>query len=150
MCSMLANISASLYPASRCDQLLSTTHRVQTDVCRRLQLKLQVICDICEIISVVPKNVLVSHNKLHHIFFFPLSFCLLWSLLALIRPLVFHSKRFHRNCASAVFIGKRLQEWICVILCLSLFAINFSFLLFNFSTVPIYRIIFGIGKLLAL
>ncbi|KAK1785498.1 hypothetical protein P4O66_018259 [Electrophorus voltai] len=40
--------------------------------------------------------------------------------------------------------GKRLQEWICVILCLSLFFINFIFLLINFSTAHISRIIFGI------
>ncbi|XDV28850.1 hypothetical protein PO909_032051 [Leuciscus waleckii] len=39
---------------------------------------------------------------------------------------------------------KRLQEWICVILCLSLFIVNLSFLLLNFSTVHIYKIIFGI------
>ncbi|ROL43302.1 Transmembrane protein 189 [Anabarilius grahami] len=43
-------------------------------------------------------------------------------------------------------VGKRLQEWICVILCLSLFIVNLSFLLLNFSTVHIYKIIFGIGN----
>ncbi len=43
-------------------------------------------------------------------------------------------------------VGKRLQEWICVTLCLSLFVINLSFLFLNFSTVHIYKIIFGIGK----
>ncbi|MCJ8733294.1 hypothetical protein PDJAM_G00221620 [Pangasius djambal] len=49
-----------------------------------------------------------------------------------------------RQLAQLYSPGKRLQEWICVILCLSLFAVNFSFLLINFSRVPIYRIIFGI------
>ncbi|KTF79756.1 hypothetical protein cypCar_00023294 [Cyprinus carpio] len=44
----------------------------------------------------------------------------------------------------AVPVGKRLQEWMCVILCLSLFVINLSFLFLNFSTVHIYKIIFGI------
>lgn len=43
-------------------------------------------------------------------------------------------------------VGKRLQEWISVILCLSLFIVNLSFLLLNFSTVHIYKIIFGIGN----
>ncbi|GAA6077111.1 plasmanylethanolamine desaturase, partial [Tachysurus ichikawai] len=45
---------------------------------------------------------------------------------------------------SRLMASKRLQEWICVILCLSLFAVNFCFLVLSFSTVPIYRIIFGI------
>uniref|UniRef100_A0A8C1HTE1 Si:ch211-212o1.2 n=1 Tax=Cyprinus carpio carpio TaxID=630221 RepID=A0A8C1HTE1_CYPCA len=52
-------------------------------------------------------------------------------------------KRQEREDASAG-VGKRLQEWICVVLCLSLFALNLSFLFLNFSTVHIYRIIFGI------
>lgn len=43
--------------------------------------------------------------------------------------------------------GKRLQEWVCVILCLCLFIVNFSFLLLHFSTVHIYRIVLGIGEL---
>lgn len=43
--------------------------------------------------------------------------------------------------------GKRLQEWVCVILCLFLFIINFSFLLLHFYTVHIYKIILGIGEL---
>ncbi|XP_041125384.1 plasmanylethanolamine desaturase-like isoform X2 [Polyodon spathula] len=38
---------------------------------------------------------------------------------------------------------KRLQEWISVILCISLVTINFIFLLINFSTVYIYKIIIG-------
>ncbi|XP_046720636.1 plasmanylethanolamine desaturase isoform X1 [Silurus meridionalis] len=49
-----------------------------------------------------------------------------------------------RQLAQLYSSGKRLQEWICVILCLLLFTINFFFLLINFSTVPIFRIIFGI------
>ncbi|XP_016320895.1 transmembrane protein 189-like [Sinocyclocheilus anshuiensis] len=49
-----------------------------------------------------------------------------------------------RQLARLYSPGKRLQEWICVILCLSLFALNLSFLFLNFSTVHIYRIIFGI------
>ncbi|PWA33031.1 hypothetical protein CCH79_00013068 [Gambusia affinis] len=40
--------------------------------------------------------------------------------------------------------SKRFQEWVCVILCLFLFIINFSFLLLHFSTVHIYKIILGI------
>ena len=44
--------------------------------------------------------------------------------------------------------GKRLQEWISVVLCLSLFIINLSFLLLNFSTVHIYKIILGIREFL--
>lgn len=43
-------------------------------------------------------------------------------------------------------VAKRLQEWISVFLCLSLFIVNFFFLLINFSTVHIYKIIFGIGR----
>ncbi|KAI4873849.1 hypothetical protein NFI96_000853 [Prochilodus magdalenae] len=49
-----------------------------------------------------------------------------------------------RQLAKLYSPGKRLQEWISVILCLSLFAVNFLLLLINFSTVYIYRIIFGI------
>ncbi|XP_016338788.1 transmembrane protein 189-like [Sinocyclocheilus anshuiensis] len=49
-----------------------------------------------------------------------------------------------RQLAKLYSPGKRLQEWICVILCLSLFVINLSFLFLNFSTVHIYKIIFGI------
>ncbi len=57
----------------------------------------------------------------------------------------------NKVCTNAPFVfvvpvGKRLQEWICVALCLSLFVINLSFLFLNFSTVHIYKIIFGIGK----
>ncbi|TRY82870.1 hypothetical protein DNTS_022077 [Danionella cerebrum] len=40
--------------------------------------------------------------------------------------------------------GKRLQEWISVVLCLSLFITNLAFLVLNFSTIHIYKIIFGI------
>ncbi|XP_061892186.1 plasmanylethanolamine desaturase 1 isoform X1 [Entelurus aequoreus] len=40
--------------------------------------------------------------------------------------------------------GKRLQEWVCVILCLVLFIINFTFLLLHFSTVHICQIVLGI------
>ncbi|KPP65224.1 transmembrane protein 189-like, partial [Scleropages formosus] len=40
--------------------------------------------------------------------------------------------------------GKRLQEWISVVLCASLFAVNFFFLLVNFSAADIYQIVFGI------
>lgn len=42
--------------------------------------------------------------------------------------------------------GKRLQEWVCVILCLFLFIVNFFFLLLHFSTAHIYKIFLGIGK----
>ncbi|XP_043072426.1 plasmanylethanolamine desaturase isoform X1 [Puntigrus tetrazona] len=49
-----------------------------------------------------------------------------------------------RQLAKLYSPGKRLQEWVCVILCLSLFVINLSFLFLNFSTVHIYKIIFGI------
>uniref|UniRef100_A0A4W5N2M4 Si:ch211-212o1.2 n=1 Tax=Hucho hucho TaxID=62062 RepID=A0A4W5N2M4_9TELE len=49
-----------------------------------------------------------------------------------------------RQLATLYSPGKRLQEWISVVLCLSLFIINLSFLLLNFSTVHIYKIIFGI------
>ncbi|XP_061773066.1 plasmanylethanolamine desaturase 1 isoform X2 [Nerophis ophidion] len=41
--------------------------------------------------------------------------------------------------------GKRLQEWVCVILCLVLFIINFTFLLLHFSTVHICQIVLGIA-----
>ncbi|XP_062403663.1 plasmanylethanolamine desaturase 1 isoform X3 [Sardina pilchardus] len=49
-----------------------------------------------------------------------------------------------RQLAQLYSPGKRLQEWVCVLLCLSLFIMNFSFLLINFSTVHIFKIIFGI------
>ncbi|XP_029524018.1 plasmanylethanolamine desaturase 1 [Oncorhynchus nerka] len=49
-----------------------------------------------------------------------------------------------RKLATLYSPGKRLQEWISVVLCLSLFIINLSFLLLNFSTVHIYKIILGI------
>nr|XP_023682876.1 transmembrane protein 189-like [Paramormyrops kingsleyae] len=49
-----------------------------------------------------------------------------------------------RQLAKLYSPGKRLQEWVCVLLCLSLFAVNFVFLLVNFSTVHMYRIIFGV------
>ncbi|XP_061101388.1 plasmanylethanolamine desaturase 1 isoform X3 [Conger conger] len=49
-----------------------------------------------------------------------------------------------RQLAELYSPGKRLQEWVSVVLCLSLFSINFLFLLLNFSTLHIYRIIFGI------
>lgn len=48
-----------------------------------------------------------------------------------------------RQLAELYSPGKRLQEWISVILCLSLVTINFIFLLINFSTVYIYKIIIG-------
>lgn len=50
-----------------------------------------------------------------------------------------------RLCPSS-HSGKRLQEWVCVILCLFLFIVNFLFLLLHFSTVHIYKIFLGIGK----
>ncbi|CAB1313882.1 unnamed protein product [Coregonus sp. 'balchen'] len=40
--------------------------------------------------------------------------------------------------------GKRLQEWISVVLCVSLFIINLSFLLLNLTMVHIYKIIFAV------
>ncbi|GLD60637.1 plasmanylethanolamine desaturase [Lates japonicus] len=49
-----------------------------------------------------------------------------------------------RQLARLYSPGKRLQEWVCVILCLFLFIINFSFLLLHFSTVHIYKIVLGI------
>ncbi|KAK5867833.1 hypothetical protein PBY51_012292 [Eleginops maclovinus] len=49
-----------------------------------------------------------------------------------------------RQLARLYSPGKRLQEWLCVILCLLLFIINFSFLLLQFSTVHIHKIILGI------
>uniref|UniRef100_A0A8C6VX73 Si:ch211-212o1.2 n=1 Tax=Nothobranchius furzeri TaxID=105023 RepID=A0A8C6VX73_NOTFU len=49
-----------------------------------------------------------------------------------------------RQLARLYSPGKRLQEWVCVILCLFLFIINFSFLLLHFSIVHVYRIILGI------
>uniref|UniRef100_A0A3Q2T3Z8 Si:ch211-212o1.2 n=1 Tax=Fundulus heteroclitus TaxID=8078 RepID=A0A3Q2T3Z8_FUNHE len=49
-----------------------------------------------------------------------------------------------RQLARLYSPGKRVQEWVCVILCLFLFIINFSFLLLHFSTVHIYKIILGI------
>ncbi|KAM3870249.1 plasmanylethanolamine desaturase 1 [Diretmus argenteus] len=49
-----------------------------------------------------------------------------------------------RRLARLYSPGKRLQEWVCVVLCLFLFIVNFSFLLFHFSTVHIYKIVPGI------
>uniref|UniRef100_A0A3Q0S7R3 Si:ch211-212o1.2 n=1 Tax=Amphilophus citrinellus TaxID=61819 RepID=A0A3Q0S7R3_AMPCI len=49
-----------------------------------------------------------------------------------------------QNAEDLPSLGKRLQEWVCVILCLFLFIINFSFLLLHFSTVHIYKIVLGI------
>ncbi|MED6286058.1 Plasmanylethanolamine desaturase [Characodon lateralis] len=49
-----------------------------------------------------------------------------------------------RQLARLYSPGKRVQEWVCVILCLFLFIINFYFLLLHFSTVHIYKIILGI------
>ncbi|TKS73072.1 Transmembrane protein 189 [Collichthys lucidus] len=49
-----------------------------------------------------------------------------------------------RQLARLYSPGKRLQEWVCVILCLFLFIINFSFLFLHFSTVHIYKIVLGI------
>ncbi|KAM7396178.1 hypothetical protein PAMP_019239 [Pampus punctatissimus] len=49
-----------------------------------------------------------------------------------------------RQLARLYSPGKRLQEWVCVILCLFLFIINFFFLLLHFYNVHIYKIILGI------
>lgn len=49
-----------------------------------------------------------------------------------------------RQLARLYSPGKRLQEWICVILCLFLFIINLFFLVLHFTTVHIYKIILGI------
>nr|XP_006641551.2 PREDICTED: uncharacterized protein LOC102687926 [Lepisosteus oculatus] len=46
-----------------------------------------------------------------------------------------------RQLAQLYSPGKRLQEWISVVLCACLVIINFLFLLLNFSTVYTYRII---------
>ncbi|XP_058502600.1 LOW QUALITY PROTEIN: plasmanylethanolamine desaturase 1 [Solea solea] len=48
-----------------------------------------------------------------------------------------------RQLARLYSPGKRLQDWLCVILCLLLLIVNLSFLLLHFSTVHIYRIILG-------
>ncbi|CAL8262517.1 unnamed protein product [Merluccius merluccius] len=40
--------------------------------------------------------------------------------------------------------GKRLQEWVSVVLCFVLFLVNFSFLLLHFSSIHIYRILLGV------
>ncbi|XP_061825312.1 plasmanylethanolamine desaturase 1 isoform X2 [Nerophis lumbriciformis] len=54
-----------------------------------------------------------------------------------------------RQLARLYSPGKRLQEWVCVILCLVLFIINFTFLLLHFSTVHICQIVLGIGESVA-
>ncbi|XP_060932446.1 plasmanylethanolamine desaturase 1 [Limanda limanda] len=49
-----------------------------------------------------------------------------------------------RQLARRYSPGKRLQEVLCVVLCLLLFLINLSFLLFHFSSVHIHRIAPGV------
>ncbi|XP_062246232.1 plasmanylethanolamine desaturase 1 [Platichthys flesus] len=49
-----------------------------------------------------------------------------------------------RQLARLYSPGKRLQEVLCVVLCLLLFLINLSFLLLHFSTVHIHRIVLGV------
>ncbi|XP_057692438.1 uncharacterized protein si:ch211-212o1.2 isoform X2 [Corythoichthys intestinalis] len=49
-----------------------------------------------------------------------------------------------RQLARLYSPGKRLQEWVCVIVCLVLFVLNFTLLLLHFSALHVYKIIPGV------